>query len=406
MESSQACVFVTCIIALAFVSCAATANRQPVNGITNSEAYSSFGINLYRTVLKAQPADNVFISPASIGFALTMTANGARGATMDAMARVLCLQGKQFAEINREDSNLVASTNAPVEGVELSVANSLWAKLGVDFNEDFLERNRRFYGAEIKSIAFDVPQAAEQINGWVALKTKDRIKNIVDSIDERSILFLINAIYFKGTWTKEFDASRTQETSFHSTALAEKKVPMMHQSGDYLYLRGEGFQAASVPYGDGRISMYVFLPDDRAGLESFHAQLAPDTWNAWMAGFVESRGHIAIPRFRLEYRVTLRKALTELGMGVAFDGGSADFSGMVRRSGANAYIHDIVHKTFVEVNEQGTEAAAATSVEMRLTSVMEHASPFEMICDHPFFFAIRDNQTGLILFMGSLVDPQ
>jgi serine protease inhibitor len=394
------------IMAFAHVSCAATADRRPVRETAGAGAYSSFGVDLYREMLKERPGENIFISPASIGFALAMTSNGARGETMDAMARVLHVQGRSLAEVNREDSNLIARTNAPVRGVELSVANSLWAKLGVDFNKDFLATNERFYGAEIKSIAFNGPPAAARVNEWVALKTKDRITEIVDSVDDRSILFLINAIYFKGTWTKEFDRKLSLEASFYLPSGAEKKVPMMHQNADFLYLKGDGFQAASLPYGDGRMSMYVFLPDDRTGLEDFHAKLSADAWDAWMGRFVNANGRIAIPRFRLEYKASLRKSLTDLGMGVAFDGGAADFGGMIRRSDANAYIHDVVHKTFVEVNEKGTEAAAATSVEVRLTSVMEPVKPFEMVCDHPFFFAIRDNETGLVLFMGSVVNPQ
>jgi serine protease inhibitor len=185
-----------------------------------------------------------------------------------------------------------------------------------------------------------------------------------------------------------------------------KRVPMMHQDGDYRYLRGDGFQAASLPYGDGRMSMYVFLPDSIAGLDDLHAKLSAEAWELWMKSFATKHGRIALPRFKLEFSAKLRQALAKLGMGVAFDGAAANFRGMIAHPGENVFISDVVHKTYVDVNEEGTEAAAVTSVEMRLTSVSEPEKPFEMIVDHPFFFAIRDNETGLVLFMGSIVNPR
>ena len=396
------------VLAMLFshVSCAATSDKGVKPGTSGALSPSAFGFNLYREILKERPGENVFVSPASIRFALMMTYNGAQGTTLQDMAKVLGVAGKSMVEVNREDSLLISATNTPVKGVELSVANSLWARLGLDLNKDFLGTNSRYYGAEVKSIDFGSPQAAPQINGWVAKKTKDKITQIVDTIDESSILFLINAIYFKGSWTEEFDKEATREETFYLLGGTEKKHPMMQRSGSYLYLKGDGFQAASVPYGDGRTSMYVFLPDERAGLGEFHAKLSAENWDAWMGSFAKLSGRITLPRFKLEFKAKLKPALTNLGMGVAFDGSRANFGGMIKRADANAYIFDVVHKTFVDVNEEGTEAAAATSVEMRLTSVMEPTHPFDMRCDHPFFVAIRDNETGLVLFMGSIVKPQ
>jgi serine protease inhibitor len=407
-HSLQRIITVSGILAItcSHVSCAATSNRGAGRDGAGTSPYSAFGFDLYREILKERPGENVFISPASVAFALAMTYNGAQGTTMEDMAKVLGHTGISLAEINRTDSLLIGATNAPLKGVELSVANSLWARQGLDFNKDFLARNKRFYGAEVRSINFASPEAASLINGWVAQKTKDKIKEIVDRVDESSILFLINAIYFKGSWTREFDRQATREETFYLPDGDEQARPMMRQDGEYLYLRGDGFQAASIPYGEGRTSMYVFLPDERAGLDKFHAQLSAESWDAWMDSFAKRNGHITLPRFKLEFKAKLKTALTNLGMGIAFDGDRASFAAMIKRSGANAYIHDVVQKTFVDVNEEGTEAAAATSVEMRLTSVMEPEKPFEMICDHPFFFAIRDNETGLVLFMGSMVNPE
>jgi serine protease inhibitor len=394
------------------VSCATTgangvrADNDGARSSSASRSSSAFGFNLYRELLAQRPGENIFVSPASVGFALAMTYNGAQGTTMEAMANVLGLGGKGLEESNRADSVLISATRAPMKGIELSVANSLWGRKGIDFNKDFLARNKRYYGADVRSIDFASPQAAPQINAWVAEKTKDKIQGIVDQIDEGSILFLINAIYFKGTWTKEFDKRETREKPFYLPGGKEKTCPMMSQGSDYLYLKGDGFQAAAIPYGEGRMSMYVFLPDDRMGLDKLHARLSDRNWDAWIGSFAKRPGRIGLPRFKLEFKAKLKSALTNLGMGIAFEGARANFRGMITGAGGNAYIEDVVHKTFVEVNEKGTEAAAATAVEMKLTSVMEPQRPFEMICDHPFFFAIRDNETGLVLFMGSIVDPE
>lgn len=387
-------------------SCAATGSRPPVRAEADGGGYSAFGFDLYRALLAETADENVVISPASVGFALAMTMNGAEGATRSAMAGVLRHPGPDPASFNRTDSILIARTNEPIERVELSIANSLWARRGLDFNKDFLERNKRYYGADVRTIDFDAPGAAGLINAWVADKTKDRIKGIVDAIDPGSILFLVNAVYFKGAWAKEFDPKLTKEETFYLPGGGTARPPMMNRRGEYLYFRGNGFQAASLPYGDGRTSMYVFLPDDRAGLDAFHDSLTADSWEAWMRGFARRSGRIALPRFTIEFKASLKRSLAALGMSEAFDGNRANFRGMIAAEGANAYIHDVLHKTYIAVNEEGTEAAAATSVEMRLTSAMEPEEPFEMVCDHPFFIAVRDNETGLVLFMGSIVKPR
>jgi len=386
-------------------SCAA-AKRTPIAPRGDaSPAYTAFGFNLYHEILR-EKAGNVFISPASVGFALAMTYNGAGGGTAEAMASVLGYEGRSLSETNAADSTIIRKTNDEPEGIDLAVANSLWARKGIEFSKEFLARNKRSYGAEIKTLDFGDPRAAAEINGWVARNTRYKITQIVEQIDGQSILFLINAVYFKGLWSKEFDRGDTREEDFHLPRGEVKRHPLMRRSGDFRYLRGDDFQAASLPYADGRISMYVFLPDDVTGLDAFNAKLTAAAWSGWMKSFASRSGTVALPRFKMEFEMKLREALSALGMGVAFDGARADFTRMVKRAAQNVYIDNVTHKTYIDVNEKGTEAAAVTSVEMKLTSVMEPPKPFEMIVDHPFFFAIVDNETGLILFMGSIVDPQ
>jgi serpin B len=404
-------------LAAAAIVCLAAAIPQSCRTRAESEAagprldrgaavasYSAFGIDLYLKTAAADAGKNVFISPASVGFALAMTWNGSAGETREAMARTLRLPTTDPGAVNAADSALIAGMKAPIENVELAVANSLWGRQGVDFKKPFLERNKRSYGAELRSLDFANPESPGVINAWVAGNTKGKIRDIVDRIDPAAVLFLINAIYFKGAWETEFDESLTAEEVFHGAG-GDVRAPMMKQSGKYSYLAGDGFQAARLPYGDGRIGMYVFLPDEASNLAEFHAKLSAETWKGWMEGFTKRDGRIALPRFTIEYKAKLRRALSELGMGIAFDGAAADFSGMLSVPGVNAYIHDVIHKTFCEVNEKGTEAAAVTSVEIRVTSVMEPPKRFEMVCDRPFFFAIVDGETGLILFMGSLANP-
>lgn len=361
---------------------------------------ASFGVDLYRELAKEKPEANIFISPASIGFALAMTMNGAAGGTRDAMAKTLGIADSGIAAVNTADSILIRRMNDSIRAVKLSVANSLWARRDVTFKEDFLQRNKRYYGADIRTLT-----SPTAINAWVAEKTNGKIPKIVDEIDSSTILFLINAIYFKGTWTKEFDKALTREVPFHLSGGATSPRPMMMQSGTYDYFEGNGFQAVRLPYGDGRIGMYVFLPAGDSSLQRFHEGLTSEKLNTWIDHLAPRTGMVRFPRFRLEYEATLNRSLGALGMAVAFDPNRANFTGMIDVAGANAYIHEVKHKTFVEVNEEGTEAAAVTSVEMRLTSVMVEEPPFEMIVDRPFFIAIVDRATGLILFMGSIVNP-
>jgi serpin B len=275
----------------------------------------------------------------------------------------------------------------------------------VSFRPDFLERNRQFYGAQVTELDFNDPASAAVINDWVSQKTSGKIDRIIDQIDRDAILFLINAIYFKGKWTSEFKKEETKEDSFTLGDGRQKKHPMMSQSGKYDYLEGKNFQAVSLPYGNRRLSMYIFLPAKATTLAEFQKSLTAENWEKWMEEFDQTPGDIAVPRFRIEYEIELNDALKAMGMGLAFDHDRANFSKMVQ-SDEQVAINRVKHKTFVEVNEEGTEAAAATSVEVTVTSVQVPRERFRMVVDRPFFCAIRDNETGAVLFMGAINDPQ
>jgi serine protease inhibitor len=368
------------------------------------ESSNKFGFKLFSEVLKDDKDEkNVFISPSSVAIALAMTYNGASGSTQQAMAKTLELQGMTLPEIN---SSYAAALKQLLDTqdakVQLSIANSLWANQDVSFAPDFLKRTQDFYQAKVSNLNFKDAAASTIINNWVEENTKGKITKIVDTIQPNQVLFLINAIYFKGNWSNEFDKSQTAQYPFYITSSRRKQHPMMSQEGNYRYYESEQFQAVSLPYGkDGKVSFYIFLPKQNSNLKAFYQELNIGNWEKWMTQFNEQKGFIRLPRFKTDYDVTLNDALKTLGMEEAFSN-KANFSGM----GKNFAISQVKHKTFVEVNEEGTEAAAATSVGIVTTSLREEPEPFRMIVDRPFFCAIRDNQTGNILFMGSIIEPQ
>jgi len=362
-----------------------------------------FGFKLFAEIIKQDTGKNIFVSPASVAIALAMTYNGAGGKTKQAMAGALELPAMSLQEVNRANAALRAMLENPDPKVQLNIANSLWARKGIIFKPVFMKRNEDFYGAEVTTLDFDDPAAPSTINSWVSEKTKGKINKIMENISSDAILFLINAIYFKGNWTVEFAKEKTEERPFYLLDGAQENHSMMSQSGNYRYYRGKDFQAISLPYGDNkRVSMYIFLPNKDSSLKEFLESLNAENWKNWMSQFHMMQGSIVLPRFKLEYELNLNNALKALGMEVAFDKSRANFENMCPIApGVNVFIKEVKHKTFLEVDEEGTEAAGVTSVEIGITSVGQE---FSMIVDHPFFCAIRDNETGTILFMGSIVE--
>lgn len=365
-------------------------------------ANTTFGFKLFSELLQQDRGKNVFVSPSSVAIALSMAYNGASGETQQQMAKTLELQGMSLNELNQANANLKALLENPDSGVQLAIANSLWARQGVPFKPTFLQHNQKFYSAQVTDLDFAAPNATATINNWVKEKTRGKISQIVDSLKPDDIMFLINAIYFKGSWTKAFDKSETVNQPFYLSKGRQKSHPMMAQTGSYKYYENDQFQAVSLPYGKQKVSMYIFLPKPSSNLSSFAKTLTAENWQQWMGRFRKQPGSVQMPRFKLEYDVELKKALSALGMPIAFDANQATFD---KLSTVSTKIDQVKHKTFVEVNEEGTEAAAATSIGIVATS-MPMNEPFQMVVDRPFFCAIRDNQTGTVLFMGAIVDPK
>jgi len=371
-------------------------------------AINRFGFDLLRALTGGAPAENRLISPASVATALAMTYNGAGGDTARAMADVLGVKSLSLAELNQAHAALWADLTQADPLVTFEAANSLWARLGIPFLPDFMQRNQESYRAAVINLDFGDPRAAATINAWVSEQTHGKITEIVSPpIHPLAILFLINALYFKGQWRQKFDAAMTRPGVFHGLSGQEYPCDLMRQSGKYRYLAEPGFQAICLPYGAGRFGFYIFLPASDLGLAGFLDRWfsrGATQWNAWLGQFWEQDGQIALPRLKIAYNKSLNAALKALGLAAAFDPTAADFSAMC--PGATdglVFIADVLHKTFMEVNEAGTVAAAVTKVEMWLRSLPP--PPFEMVVDRPFFCAIRDDVTGVILFAGVVVNP-
>ena len=368
-------------------------------------ANTQFGFNLFNEIRKTEGDKNLFISPLSVSIALAMALNGAAGETEQAMIKALELHGLDTASINAGYAELGKALQAPDPEGALIIANSLWANQGVPFKEDFLQRNTQYFGAEISNLDFNDPSALATINQWVNAKTYGKIPKILEKIKPEAVLFLINTIYFKAAWRYRFDPWRTQNVNFHFITGEKKEVPMMITEGwrsSYPYYRGDNFQAISLPYRGGQMSMYIFLPDRGFELKTFLERLNAERWEDWMLQFQQQRVLLALPKFRFEYRVRLNNALKALGMGITFDV-EADFSRMASPSPMGLLIDEVIHSTVIDVHEGGTEAAAVTAGGSAPGAAQVEYVRF--IADRPFFYAIRDNKTKAVLFMGVVVDP-
>lgn len=361
-------------------------------------ANNDFGFRIFHQLTKDLEKENVFISPTSIALALSMTYNGAAGKTQAAMAKTLGFEFLTLNQVNEANLSLSEKLKSIDPKITLNIANSLWGHQGIKFKTDFINQNKKYYSAEVTTLDFSNPKSPQRINKWVSEKTNKKITKIINFLSPPQLLVLVNAIYFKGKWSQEFDKKKTQELPFTLLNQNQKKVPMMTQSGKYHYFEDKDLQAIKLLYGDGKMSMFIFEP--QSNLFDFLKNLNQETWSKYLSQFKYQKGNITLPRFKFEYGKTLNDALINLGMENTF--ADADFSKMCDLP---AFIGAVLHKTFVEVNEHGTEAAAVTAV-IVTTSIAKEPEPFNMIVDHPFFFAICDDETNAILFMGAVTEPK
>jgi len=359
-------------------------------------ADNTFGLNLFQNLYSGTPG-NVAIAPISVAMALQIVYNGAGGATQQGMAQTLQLGSLSTQDLNSDNAALQGSLLNPDPQVNLTIANSLWMHLDTNsVPAAFTQLDQTYYGATVGDLA----GAPANVNNWVSTETDGLITNILPNANYAAVVAVIaNVIYFKGQWSTAFDPSQTAAAPFTLGDGTQVSVPMMHQSATYGYLQGANFQAVRIPYGQGRFSMLVVMPSAGTSLDSFVASLTPDMLSGWVGQLQTGLGNLSMPKFTATFAASLVQPLTTLGMQAAFCADAqASFPGL-----GLVCIQDVEHKTVVEVDESGTVAAGATTVTIGPTAV--ELPLFTLTLDQPFLYAIRDDKTGELLFIGTMTNP-
>ncbi|HTQ51485.1 MAG TPA: serpin family protein [Candidatus Acidoferrales bacterium] len=367
-------------------------------------ANNDFAFKLLKQLATEQSGVSIFISPYSAATALQMVGNGAAGRTRAEMQQVLGTYDLSTAALNKASKAAADLLDSSDTNLILTTANALWYRQGVAIKPGFTNANGKFFDATVMALDFNNPTAAEaEIDQWASDKTHGRIQGIADGmIDSYTDLILANAIYFKGKWEDPFDAKLTQDRPFHPAAGGQKNLPMMEMSKTFAYRKGTDYQAVRLPYVGYNLAMYVFLPDAGSSPEKLLQIMNGDKWRrVTMPGFGDCEGTVVLPKFRLEYAAEFNQPLNALGMKTAFNIKKADLSGMFSDPHC---ISEVRQKAFIEVNEEGTEAAAVTGGGVMAGMEPAPPPPFKMIVDRPFLFAIVDARSEMILFMGLVND--
>jgi len=363
---------------------------------------NKFGVKIFKTMAVSAEDSNVFISPLSISMALGMTLNGAAGETRVAMEKTLELYGLNQQEINESYLSLITLLTHLDPKVVLKIANSIWCRDCISFKQEFININKHYFNAHIQSLNFGDPQSLVTINQWVSDNTHGKITKIINQINPDDIMFLINAIYFKGIWTYKFNPELTQQSDFYHPAGNSIPCQLMHQERIFSYLENEEIQAVNLPYSIGDFRMAIILPGDETPLNNIILNMSDEQLYHWLNSFHDQKGILEFPKFKFAYEKKLNGVLSKLGMAIAFDQENADFSSLYTGPG-KVFISEVKHKSFIQVDEEGTEAAAATSVTITLTSAGN--DEFYMRVDRPFIFVLYDSHSKTILFIGKVVEP-
>lgn len=376
---------------------------EPVGELTKknlivSSGSEKFGIKLFKQITSLQPDSNVIISPLSISTALGMALNGADGNTYHEMKGVLELNELSQYEINEAYKSLVSILENADPKVKFNIANAIWHRNDRTFVEKFIEDNKSYYDALVKPSDFSDPNLVNEINGWIENKTNGKIKNMLDRVPASTIMYLVNALYFNGTWKSAFNANETQDRSFMLSNGDYIDCPTMSQRAEFEYFSNGDFKAVNLPYGDGNFCMTLLVPEGNKSVSSLYESLDFYNWQSYAKLFEKRELSIFFPKFKAEYKLLLNESLIGLGMKDAFTP-AADFTNLYAPGGI--FISRVLHNTFIEVDEKGTEAAAATIIEFKETSVQDDQIHF----NKPFIFIIREQQSGSILFIGQIVNP-
>jgi serine protease inhibitor len=372
-----------------------TGNQEKILKSSNS-----FGLKIFRDIIDSSGDDNVFISPLSVSLALTMAYDGASGQTATDIQNTLGFEGMSKEEINSSCKELINTIVNLDSKVLMEIANSIWYRNTFIVKKDFENINKNYFNAEVKPADFNNPSTIDLINGWVSNTTHERIKTVINSIDGNMLMYLINAIYFKGTWKYKFETKNTLKEPFYLFDCQSYNVDFMVQQDTFKYMSNDLLTAVELPYGDGKFSMVILLPGEQKNHLDVIQNLDADHWREWTEALERQVVQVHLPKFKFSYEKQLNENLTNLGMGIAFND-QADFSNISETT--DLCISFVLHKSFVEVNEEGTEAAAITVVGIVGTSIGEHYKI--LYINKPFVFAIKENVNNNILFLGLFKKP-
>lgn len=374
-------------------------------------ADNAFGFRLLNAVQKTIPGGNVVLSPVSAALNLSMVLNGAEGQTKQEMLAALSLSATEISAINAANAQLIKTIRTPANSITLSVADSLWVNnRRATLLPDYSKRMQTSYEAEMADLDFSNRGAAQRINSWASKETQGKVPRVIDRIDPAELVLLLNAVYFKGQWTHKFDKAKTQQSDFTLASGSTKHVSRMAQSGRFDYFEMPQMQAIRLPFGEGDLVMEVLLPAKTSSLGALEAQLTPERWENWQAQYAQRSGTIELPHFELESNYRLNGPLQALGMRRAFDPNGAELAGMFASALGQPHpgrvsISSVLQSTYWKVDEEGSEAAAVTTTQIRATAVARPEQPFRMVVDRPFFCTIEDQRSGALLFVGAIYDP-
>jgi len=374
-------------------------------GISKSaDRFDAFGFSLVQS-LKTSGQRNLLISQASVEIALGMAYAGAAGETADAMSRTLGLDRSSREAGLKDLAALQSALEKPEQGVTLKVANATWVDQSVRLNAEFSSDLAKTFKSTFESLSFSDPATMARINEWVSRETEGKISRLLEEPpDPTTKIFLADAVYFHAPWANPFLTLADQVQPFHLADGSTSEVMMMRQTGSFPYTKMPGYEVVALPYVGNRFAMYCFLPD--GGIDALVTKLSESSWSELSAALRPSQGSVALPKFTVEYGVVkLNEGLTKIGMGIAFDG-RAQFTRMVDPPPPPPplYIDSVLHKTILEVNEEGSTAAAATGVSVAILGL--HEENFNLVFDRPFLVTITDQESGIILFLGIIGDPK
>lgn len=370
-------------------------------GFTNET--TGFAFRLFNTVNAAEPSgDNLFISPLSVHIALGMLLNGTDGNTAQEIKRLLGLNAMDTKQANAFYASLLSELPKVDEKVNLNIANSVWYKNSFSVESNFLNTLQTSFQAEVTPLNFGDPNAKNMINQWVSRKTQSRIPTIIDQIQADDVMFLINAVYFKGDWKYQFAPENTTDWLFTLSNNTTKKVKMMNMQADVAYSQQNNYTAVVLPYSKGNFNLTLILPNSNQNIRDFLGKYTVTEWNSLQNSLKSThKVNVGLPKFTLEYEIQLKDALQRMGMTEAFSD-KANLSKISSKGGL--FVNSVKHKTFVQVDEKGTEAAGVTSIGVGVTSINPDSPP-TVIFDRPFFILLSEKQSNTVLFIGRISKP-